>query len=199
MKKLIYILLVLVFVSCNLIRMVQVGTQEQDDEGFEEVKSFLNKKNYLYDKSFMLTDVDINKKMKSKKHTLGNPKKGYSYIQVRVYDSIGNYYSAYSQCLGSFNEKHFLTSYPAPLNDKFNFLNTSLKFSSELELISTTKEEKENVLNISRKHPYTIVVYWNIRTKYYSKKVLKEVSNYKKKYKDKIYVILCNSAKSKSP
>ncbi len=66
-----------------------------------------------------------------------------------------------------------------------------------MQLWETTETEKTAVLNAIKNTDYTIVVYWNIWSKYYSKVILKELHQYLKIHnnpKKQITVILVNTA-----
>ena len=194
MDKISYlIVLFILFSSCDTIRLLNIS--EENDESTEEISSFLKQKKFHYDYSFEVID-STSFLLAQPNYRLDDSSLGYSLIQLRVYDSLGNLYSGYSQCMGSFNKNKIIDKLPPPKNT-YPFLNTKLKLRNELNLINIDSETKLKVIKESRKHDYTFVVYWTIWTNYFSKHVLKEVSKIKIKEPDKILVILVNTAKDK--
>jgi len=201
MKLLLFIVTILFLNSCgtvkpiDLIRLMNLG--EENNETIEEANKYLDKKNIKHDESILLNDEMFGKNTPNK-CKIDTALKGSSYIQVRIFDSTGNLYTAYTQCMGSFMENNFLNGFP-PNKNNYPFFNKSLNFITNLDLMAISNKKKEEFILNNKSHSYTLVVYWNIWTKSFSKKVLKKVSKYKKKYGDKVYVILCNSAKDVKP
>lgn len=194
MKLGFFIALLLTLNSCNLIRLL--NTSEQKDESAEEIETFLSKKKYSFDYSF--ENIDSTSNLLSKeKYRLNDSNVNYSYIQLRIYDSTGNLYSGYSQCMGSFNKKKIIDSFP-PSKNTFPFINKDLKFINELNLIKLDSLTKNRILTNYNEYDYVFVVYWTIWTQYFSKHVLKEVSKVKQRESEKILVILVNTAVKKS-
>ncbi len=189
------LLLFIVFNSCTLVRLL--NTKSQDDESSEEIAAFLKKKKYSYDYSFENIDSTANLLLQAD-HRINDSSAQYSFIQLRVYDSLGSLYSGYSQCMGNFNKRIILDSLP-PRKNPYPFLNKDLKFEAELDLINIDDETKRTIMKEAREYDYTFVVYWNIWTNYFSKHLLKDVSKAKKKYPDKVLVILVNTAIDKTP
>ncbi len=179
--------------SCNLVRLL--NTSEQRDESTVEINSFLSKKNYHYDFSFENVDSTSNS-LTDDHYRLNDSATNYSFIQLRIFDPVGNLYSGYSQCMGSFNNRKFIDSLP-PTKNAYPFLNTELKFQDELDLIDIDPNTKLKVIEAAKKYEYTFVVYWTIWTNYFSKHVLQQVSRIKAKEPDKVLVILVNVAKEK--
>lgn len=194
MKLGILFFLLLTLNSCDLLRLL--NTSKEKDESTKEINRFLTKHNYKYDFSFENIDSTSNL-LKSLKHRLNNDTTSYSYIQLRIYDSLGNLYSGYSQCMGNFNTRKIIDSLP-PSKNTNPFLNNTLKFQDELDLININLDTKLQVIQESKKYDYILVVYWTIWTNYFSKHVLKEVSNIKSKNPKNVLVIVVNVAKEKS-
>lgn len=194
MKNAIYLIIIcLLFYSCGFIRLL--NTSEEKDENSYEIDNFLKKHNYLYDFSFQSIDsLNYLKKSETYKINLMNNK--VEYIQLRVFDSIGRLYTGFSQCMGDFNKKVIIDSFP-PKKNTYPFLNNNLNFQNELKLIDASESVKNEVREISSKTSYTFVVYYTIWTNYFSKHVLKEVSKIKAKYKNSVLILFVNTAKNK--
>lgn len=188
-------LLLLTLNSCDLVRLL--NTSKEQDESAEEINKFLSKHRYKYDYSFENID-STSYLLKSPKHRINNDSTSYSYIQLRIYDSIGKLYSGYSQCMGNFNERKIIDSLP-PTKNTYPFLNKELEFKDELDLIDISTETKLQVINDSQKYEYVFVVYWTMWTNYFSKHVLREVSKIKSTDSNKVLVIFINVAKEKTP
>jgi hypothetical protein len=173
-----------------------MNTSEQKDESPEEIDAFLSKRNYNFDYSFRNIDSTA-LLLADEKYRINDSNVNYSYIQMRVYDSIGEFYSGYSQCMGSFNKRKFIDSFP-PAKNTYPFLNTDLNFENELDLIELDASTLDRLLEKSKKYEYTFVVYWTMWTNYFSKHVLREVSKIKEEYPDRVLVVLVNTAIEKS-
>ena len=173
-----------------------MNTYEQKDESTEEMNAFLSKRKYHFDYSFRNIDSTA-LLLADETYRINDSNVNYSYIQMRIYDSIGEFYSGYSHCMGSFNKRKFIDSFP-PSKNTYPFLNTDLNFENELDLIHMDSLTPSDVLEKSKKNDYTIVVYWTMWTNYFSKHVLHEVSKIKEKYPDEVFVMLVNTAIEKS-
>jgi hypothetical protein len=99
--------LILTFSSCNLIRILHMS--ERNDESKEEVDRFLKKYNYDFS---LFADDSKSYLHKTKIHGINDDTTKYSYIQLRIYNRDGSLYSAYSQCMGDFNSRNFMDSFP---------------------------------------------------------------------------------------
>ncbi|MNY15727.1 hypothetical protein D3C86_1489550 [compost metagenome] len=194
MKRIIYLpVIILFFNSCTFFRVLKIVTHEEKNESTEEVNSFLKKRGYRYDYSFENTDSTASL-LKSDKYRLTDDSLRYAYIQLRVFHTKGDLYSGYSQCIGSFNKRQFIDSFPIKKNT-YPFINENLTFENELDLVDIEPGIRQKVLSDSKKYKHIYVVYWNIWTGYYSKQVLKEVSKVKAKHPDEVLVILVNLIK----
>ncbi len=193
MKLILLLLILITFNSCNLIRLI--NTSAENNESTEEINSFLSKRKYHYDYSFENID-STSYLLADSKYRINDSNSRYSLIQLRIYNSDGDFYSGYSQCMGSFNERKIFDSFP-PKKNNYPFLNTELKLVNELELINASTETKQKVFEKAKQYDYTFVVYWTIWTNYYSKHIMKEVSKIKKKEPDRVLVIFINTAKDK--
>jgi hypothetical protein len=173
-----------------------LNTSEQKNESKDEIDSFLTKRKYHFDYSFENIDSTSNL-LTDEKYRINDSNVNYSYIQLRVYDSIGKFYSGYSQCMGDFNKRNFIDSFP-PSKNTYPFLNNDLNFENELDLIYIDSTLTDGILKMSKTYDYTFVVYWNIWTNYFSKHVLREVSKMKRKHPNRVLVIFVNTAIEKS-
>jgi len=202
MKKILLILVLssFFFSSCDIVRLLTSGDivkllsiKEKKNDTKDQAAQFLNDK-YKYDYSFFLID-SMYYQLTDSAHKINKYADRVSAIQVRIYDNKGNLYTGFTQCLGDFENKHFLgRTYPPTINIKDN-LNEKLKLSSEFEIWEITQNEI-NEINLKLKETdYVIVAYWSIWTNGFSKEVLREVTKYTKKYKDKnLLVIYVNIA-----
>ncbi len=189
MRIILFLFLTLIFTSCNIIRILQL--KEPDDESTIEVSRYVKKYNFDYS---LFADDSKSWMQKTKIYGINNDTTKYSYIQLRIFNRDGSLHSAYSQCMGDFNSRNFVDSFPLKKND-YPFVNTQLKFKNELDLLVLNSETKEQILVKSEKHNYTYVVYYTIWTSYFSKHVLKEVSKIKKKHPNEVLIILVNMAR----
>ena len=190
MKTTIFLLfLTLTFSSCNLIHILHMS--ERNDESKEEVDRFLKKYNYDFS---LFADDSKSYLHKTKIHGINDDTTKYSYIQLRIYNRDGSLYSAYSQCMGDFNSRNFMDSFPLKKND-YPYVNQQLRLKNEMDLVDLSSESKEQILDKSANYNYTYVVYYASWTSYFSKHVLKKVSQIKTKYPDDVCVVLVNLAK----
>jgi hypothetical protein len=164
---------------------------EPNDESTIEVNRFVKK--YKYDYSLFADDSKL-WMQKTKKYGINNDTSKYSLIQVRIFQRDGSLHSAYSQCMGDFNEKNFVDSFPLKKND-YPYINTLLKFKNEMDFLDLSAEKKEQILSKSINYKYTYVVYYVIWTNTFSKHVLSEVSKIKSKYPNEVMVVLVNVAR----
>lgn len=192
MRILIIFSCAILFSACNLVKLLLVS--EERNESKEEISQFLIRNNFKYDFSFELCD-SLAKNLSSPRYRINEmDSMGYSYIQLRIFDSRGEFYTSYSQCLGSFDRRNFIRTLPVKKNNHPH-LNKELKLVNEFEILDLDDESKDLISNHTRKFDLTFVVYWTIWTNHFSKRVLRQVSKIKKKYPDKVCVILVNSAK----
>lgn len=189
MKFYYFLSLAFILTSCNIIRILQMS--EPKDESIGEVTRFLKKQRYDYS---LFADDSKSWMQKTRTYGINDDTTKYSYVQLRIYNRDGSLYSAYSQCMGDFNRRHFVDSFPLKKND-YPFINTKLKFKNELNLVDLNSETKEQILMKSEKFKYTYVVYYAIWTSYLSKHVLKEVSKVKSNHPEEVLVILVNLAR----
>lgn len=191
MRYCLILALSIVLSSCNLVRLI--NTTEENNETVEEIEEYLSKHKILYD--YSLQNIDSTSHLlRQQKYRINDSSSVYSYIQLRIFDSEGNLYSGYSQCMGSFNEKHFIKELP-PDRNEYPFINNDLIFENELDLVKINPESEGAILKEYKNYDYIFLVYWNIWTNYFSKHVLKEVSKIKEEYSDNVLVILVNTAK----
>ncbi len=191
MKMTLFLFLTLIFTSCNLIRILQ--TKEPNDESKIEVNRYLKKYNYDY---CLFADDTKSWMQKTKTYGINNDTTKYSYIQLRIFNRDASLHSAYSLCMGDFNCRNFVDSFPLKKND-YPFINNQLNFKNELDLLVLNSETKEQILVQSEKYKYTYVVYYVIWTSSFSKHVLREVSKIKSKHPNEALVILVNMAKDR--
>lgn len=189
MKVTLFLFLTLLLTSCNIIRILQL--KEPNDESVQEVSKFI--KHYNYDFSVFADDSKY-WMQKSKAYGINDDTSKSSQVQVRIYHPNGSLYSAYSQCMGDFNDRNFVDSFPLKKND-YPYVNAQLSFKNELEFLALQTETKEQILLQSMHHKYTYVVYYAIWTSWAAKHVLKQVSKIKKEHPTEVLVLLVNVAR----
>lgn len=189
-----YILIICLFISsCDLIRLI--NTTEEKNESDTQIEKYLSKHKIHYD--YCLKNIDSTSHLlKHEKYRINDSSSTYSYIQLRIFDSLGELYSGYSQCMGNFNKRHFISELP-PKKNNYPFINKDLLFENELDLVEINSDLRNKILKEYRNYNYIFVVYWNIWTNYFSRHVLKEVSRIKEIHTGEVLVLLINTAKDK--
>lgn len=185
MKVTSQLFLALLFTSCNVIKLIQLT--EAKDESAAEVNRFV--RHYRFDYS-VFADDSKSWMQKTSTFAVNNDTSKYSYIQLRVFNRDGSLYSAYSQCMGDFNRRNFIDSFPLEKND-YPFVNQQLQFKNELNLLALNTETKNQLLEQANNYKYTFVVYYTIWTHVLSKHVLREVSKVKSKHPNDVLVVFC--------
>ncbi len=191
MKFFSFLILASVLSSCTIIRILQLS--EPNEESVQEVNKFL--KHYNFDYSVFADDSKY-WMQKSKAYGINDDTSKSSQVQLRIYHPDGSLYSAYSQCMGDFNDRNFVDSFPLKKND-YPYINTQLNFKNELEFLALNSETKDQILRQSMHQKYTYVVYYAIWTSWAAKHVLKQVSKIKKKHPTEVLVLLVNVARDK--
>ena len=189
MKVTLFLFLTLLLTSCNIIRILQL--KEPNDETEQEVSTFI--KHYKFDYSAFADDSKY-WMQKSKAYGINDDTSKSSQVQVRIYHPDGSLYSAYSQCMGDFNDRNFVDSFPLKKND-YPYINGQLNFKNELGFLALQTETKEQISLQSMHYKYTYVVYYAIWTSWAAKHVLKQVSKIKKEHPTEVLVLLVNVAR----
>lgn len=186
-----------IFESCTVASFVRyMGTTEPVQKNEDEIYNYLKEEDFLfYDYSFILP--------KHKRDTFSLPphhldlwkyerKVGQSPIQLRIYDSVGNFVNGYCQCYGEIKIVNILAKKDFKFFPQFPN-NHDLKFSDELVLWDVPSNEQLLFENSNKK--YTFVIYWNIWSNYYSKIIFKKLKKYLKKYdmRDDALIIIVNT------
>ncbi len=193
MKFIYLIFCCLLMTSCGFFHFV--GTKDEVAKSELEILDYAKKNKFVFDEHFVLYS-DVRDSFSNKTHALDLWKlernKEQSFIQLRIYDSFGNLVNGYAQCYGELNrvnilaEKDFRTMVQFPNN-------FDLKFADNLKLFTASSEEL--MLKESQGKKYTMVIYWNIWSNYYSRIMFRKLGQYLKKYKmrDQIYIISVNT------
>lgn len=201
MKLIASIFTMVLISSCGFVHYM--GTKSTVDKSSLEVNNYLiRNKISFYDYNLFIKDELIDS-LSSKKHAVNLWQLEHgteqSTIQLRIYDSLGVLVNAYVQCYGEFKRLNILSDKPYK---KFNHLPTNfeLQFNDNLDLWNINESDRQEILAKASQKKYTIVVYWNIWSNYYSKVMLKELRKYLKKYqmKDEVLIILVNTDFSKT-
>lgn len=193
MKTPLLLLLLFIFTSCDLIHLI--GVKESKNESPEEIEHFLSKKKYNFDQSVQLND-SLFWMRKTDEYIFSELSGIASAIEMRIFDSLGNYYTSYSTCQGDFNQKGYLPGLPIPKNDQADYINQTLSLDKELIIMDITDSKKDEIRLDATNYQYTIVVYYTIWTNHFSERVLKKVSQLKKRNPDDVYVIFSNVARN---
>ncbi len=195
--RIIYLLLIILIVqSCTFIHYI--NTKEITPKNEQEISKYLKSNNIdFYDYSFILSEINIDS-LSNKIHALDLWKYKNHYeqstIQIRVYNSSGNLVNGYTQCYGNINKINILSQKETKKFKQFPN-NYSLLFENELSLLNISEEIKNEIKLKSNQKTYTIVVYWNIWSNYFSKITLQKVKQYLKEFKlkDEVLTILINT------
>jgi len=182
--------------SCTFIRYI--NTHEIVPKSEVEIVNYLIKnKVSCYDYAFSLPVSKIDSFSK-KNHALDlwklNRDEEQSTIQIRIYDSLGLLINGYTQCYGNMVK---LNIFSEKETKQFAWLpnNYSLRFENELQLLSICKDKQDEILLKSSQKKYTIVVFWNIWSNYFSRIMLTKLKQYILKYRmdDNLLIILINT------
>lgn len=113
-----------------------------------------------------------------------------SVLQIRMYDSIGNFLGGWEQCMGK--AKRWDIYCTMPLNSKYinSSINHKLNFYNDLNLFDISKKEKERIMQELNKNDYTIILIWCSWAGNYCKKHLKDADKYVKSYTEKKIQVL---------
>lgn len=193
-RKLILLISILFLYSCNIIRLFNI--EESNDETKNEIEQFLKKHKYCYDYNLCSVDSTYSSFSNETNNLYVTSSTFISAIQLRIYDKSGNLYSAYSQCGGDFKKRRNIKAVPPPQNQN-PLLNTKLRLLEELALLEITEDERKEIINKSESYHYTFIVHYTIWSNYFSENVLAAISKLKKKYPEKMLVILVNVARNK--
>lgn len=197
LKILSYFGLVCITASCSFFRYM--NTSSPTNEKLDDIEKYFNQNQIdFYDYSFLLIDSLIDS-LSTPKHAINTWKleRGTteSVIQLKVYDSTGQLINGYSQCFGEFSKLNILKKKDLVY---FNYLpiNYNLKLEDEFKLIEISEQEIDDIQKTNRNSKYTMVVYWNIWSNYYSKVIFKELKRYLKEYESEdfpVMVIIVNT------
>jgi hypothetical protein len=204
MKKNLAIFLFVALSSCaNSVSVIDlihiIGMKESKDETPEEIEEFLRKKKYTFDESVLLIDSLLPLR-KTGGYIFANQDEvndRIAALEIRIFDSTGAYYTSFSQCHGDFNKKNVVSGMPIEKNDQQNYINNSLSLKKELVLFDLNYAQKQTIATLAKNYKYTIVIYYPIWANHFSEKILKELSKFKKRHSNEVYLILANSAMDK--
>lgn len=176
----------------DFVRLLYID--KQSNESPTEVARYLKKYDFIYDYSLFQIDTITKNTLKNSEHNINPYSKNVSAIQLRIYNNYGNLYTGFTQCMNSFVRKKFLGNDYPPSENQYK-INETLELESEYELWDCSNDLLFKIKEDASKSEYTFVVYWNIWTQGFSRKVLREVTRYKKRFSDKdILVVLVNNA-----
>jgi len=113
-----------------------------------------------------------------------------SVLQIRMFDSIGNFLCGWEQCMGKAKKWNIYST--LPLNSKYihNSINYKLNFYNDLNLFDISINEKERIIEALSKNDYTIILIWSSWAGNYCKKHLKDANKYVKSHSEKNIQVL---------
>ncbi len=193
---LLYCIFIFFFQSCTFIRYM--NTKEIANKNECEIAQYLeSNKIDFYDYSFVLSGISIDS-LSDENHVLDLWKyernTEQSTIQIRVYNSSGNLINGYTQCYGNLNSINILAEKNTKMFQRLPN-NYSLLFENELSLLNIQEKVKDEIKLKSSRKTFTVVIYWNIWSNYFSKIIFQKLKKYLKKYEmqDDVLVILINT------
>jgi hypothetical protein len=183
--------------ACGFVRYM--GTKEPCEKTEPEIEAYLHEhKISNFDYSLCLND-QLTDSLSAATYALDTWKlerhTPQSKMQIRIYDSVGRFLNGYAQCYGDFKrlnilkEKDFVYFRHLPNN-------TSLSFSNECDLWKVDTGVRSEIARLAAARTYTIIVYWNVWSNYYSTVMLREVQKYRKRFDPagtKTVIILVNT------
>ncbi len=108
----------------------------------------------------------------------------YSLIQTRMYDSSGHLVGGYEICMGNAILLEIFEN--VPISSKFEQVNECVNpkvcFQNDVRFIIATEQEKQLLTKEISKFDYTIVVTWPSSSRYYTKRHLRQVRQYVKRF-----------------
>lgn len=186
----------LLFQSCSFIHFM--GTKQIEDKTEQEIQLHLKKINFNnYDYSFFLLKQNFDS-LGVKRHVLDlwkyERQSQQSTIQIRIYGAEGKFLNGYAQCYGDMKKVNILDEEKFKNYKQFPN-NFDLVFEDELLLLGLNEDIHSEILGFHKKRKYSIVVYWNIWSNYYSKVIFKNLDKYLNKYNNRedCLIILVNT------
>lgn len=193
---LLFCIFIFSFQSCTFIRYM--NTKEIVNKNESEIAKYLeSNKIDFYDYSFVFPGINIDS-LYNENHVLDLWKyeRGteQSTIQIRVYNSSGNLINGYTQCYGNLNSINILSEKNTKIFQRLPN-NYSLLFENELSLLNIQEKVKDEIKLKSSQKTFTIVIYWNIWSNYFSKIIFQKLKKYIKRYEmyDDVLIILINT------
>lgn len=175
-----------------------MGTKQIEDKTEQEIQLHLKKSNFNnYDYSFLLPKQNFDS-LGVKRHVLDlwkyERQSQQSTIQIRIYGAEGKFLNGYAQCYGDMKKVNILDEEEFKNYKQFPN-NFDLVFEDELLLLGLNEDIHSEILGFHKKRKYSIVVYWNIWSNYYSKVIFKNLDKYLNKYNNRedCLIILVNT------
>jgi hypothetical protein len=117
-------------------------------------------------------------------NTQSAQKGSYSLIQTRMYDSTGRIVGGYEICMG--NAKFLGIFETVPIASKYEkvngYVNPKVSFYNDVHFLVATEQEKQQLLEETQKYDYTLMVIWPSSSRYYTKRHLRQVRQYVKRF-----------------
>ena len=110
----------------------------------------------------------------------------YSLIQTRMYDSTGSIVGGYEICMG--NAKFLEIFENVPIASKYEQVNERINrkvcFQNDVQFLVASDQEKQLLLEETSEYDYTLMVIWPSSSRYYTKRHLRQVRQYVKRFGD---------------
>ena len=110
----------------------------------------------------------------------------YSLIQTRMYDSTGGIVGGYEICMG--NAKFLEIFENVPIASKYEQVNERINrkvcFQNDVQFLVASDQEKQLLLEETSGYDYTLMVIWPSSSRYYTKRHLRQVRQYVKRFGD---------------
>ena len=168
-----------------------LNMKDYGDRSEATVNDFLKKRHYRYDYSFLSVDSLYDKRKEAKYNDLIAPNNlsldslKLSLPQIRIFNADGSHYNSLVQCAGDFLNDGYKLDFPLAKNE-CSFKNNALELKNEFVFFPIDSNRTSEILTRAQNYKYTVVVYWNIQTNYFSERILRSVSKLKKKHPNEI-------------
>ena len=179
------------FTQCGIAHLMTI--RKSDYEPRSEYNQYLAKHNIDTTFSYQLKPIYLDS-LSNKKYSLnlyktqhqGNP----SVLQLRMYDNKGKFIYGHEQCFGDVDAFPILDSLPFK---KVEYLpvNMNLLFINDLNWIQLTGEQRDKLVILNNKYPYTIIAAYAVWPGWYSHHTLRRLNKYVNTYGKENFLLIC--------
>ena len=189
-----YFIVTMIFIisGCTLL-LPFYGVKSPRFESINKQKEILSKYNcdtsnlYFIDTNYY-DSLDYNEKYAINTYKLKKGA-GASAIQLRMYNSQGAFTSGWSQCFGKADRHRIFDSVPF-LNNKDLPVNQKLSLQNDLKMFQVSEEKRKQILSEARNHDYTIVLIWVGYAGVFTKRTLRNLSQYQEENPEHDFFVL---------